>query len=171
MRAVRLLAIVASALGACGGAATDPLLGVWQVGAHTRNDGGCEAEGPALAGPPFVQFQLSPVEGQEVFELVDCAAPTACEPSRGLAGRLYTEDLLGGGVRAEVYTAFGDTTACALAAQRSQAVISVDGGLRVETRSFELRDVSGVVCDGASAERMFTSLPCLRYEVLTATRP
>lgn len=165
--AVGLLAI---ALAACGGDTVDPLLGVWQVGVHTRNDSGCDTAGPAVTDPPYVQFQMSLVEGQEVMELVDCSAPGMCEASGGLAGRLYTEELPDGSLRAEVYTAFGDTTACALAALRSDAVLDATGTLAVETRTYELRDVSGVVCDGATAERMLSTLPCLDLDAFTATR-
>lgn len=170
MRGAGLLVIATLGLSACGGAAVDPLLGVWEVGAHTRNDAGCAAEGPAVTDPPYVQFQASDVEGQQVVERVDCTGPAMCEASHGLAGLLYTEQLEGG-LRAEVFTAFGDPTACALAARRSDALIAADGTLRVETRRYEQRDVSGVVCDGATAERMLSSLTCLELDVFTAQRP
>jgi hypothetical protein len=164
----RLLAAALLAAAACGGDTVEPLLGVWQVGSHTVSTTGCAAEGPPVADPPYVQFQTSDVEGRPVLELVDCAAPASCDASGGLAGRLYTR-VIPGGRRAEVFAAFGEPGNCALGARRSDAVIAADGTLRVETRSYEERGVSGVVCDEATAERLLTSLPCLELDVLVAT--
>lgn len=164
----RLLAAVLLAAAACGGDTVEPLLGLWQVASHTRDDGGCTGPGAAVATPPYVQFQLSDIEGQPVLERVDCDAPAACEPSAGLAGLLYTE-LIPGGRRAETFVAFGESSNCALGARRSDAVISADGTLRVETRRFEERGVGGVDCEPATAERLLASLTCLELDVIVAT--
>lgn len=164
--------IVATIVGlaACGGAAEEPLLGVWTVASHTHDDAGCVAPGVAVAEPPFVQFQRSDVLGQQVIELVDCATPTSCAASGGLAGRLFTESLPGGGLRAEVFTSFGDDTACALAASRTDAMVADDDSLRIEARTYETRDLSGVVCAPATARALFASLTCKTLDVLTAAR-
>ncbi|HVV87854.1 MAG TPA: hypothetical protein VHE35_32665 [Kofleriaceae bacterium] len=103
-----------------------------------------------------------------MLELVDCTAPTACAASAGLAGRLFTEDIPGG-KRADVFTAFGDGASCALAARRIDAIIAPDATLHLETRRYEERDLSGVVCTGATARTMLGSLPCLELDLLTAT--
>lgn len=158
---------VLGVLAACGGTATEPLLGVWQVDAHTRNDTGCAAEGAAVAEPAFVQFQLSTVEAREVIELVDCTAPGACAASAGGSGRLY-DDELATGRRAQFFTAFGDADRCALGAFRSDAVIGADATLRIESRTYETRDLSGVLCEGRTAELMFGSLTCRGLDVIGA---
>ncbi len=157
-------------LAACGGAAEEPLLGVWTVASHTHGDAGCAAQGPAVADPPFVQFQRSDVLGQEVVELVDCTTPTSCAASAGLAGRLFTESLPAGGLRAEVFTSFGGEADCALAASRTDAVVADDDSLRIEARTYETRDLSGVVCAPATARALFASLTCKTLDVLTAVR-
>lgn len=153
---------------ACGGRTQEPLLGVWQVTAHTHNPTGCGAEGPAAAVPPFVQFVVSDVDGQQVLELVDCTTAAACATSAGLRGRLFTE-LVDRGRRSSVFVAFGDSARCTLAARRVDAVIAADGTLRVETRRYEAKDLTAVVCDEATAARMLPQLPCAELDVLTAT--
>lgn len=152
---------------ACGGRTQEPLLGVWQVTAHTHNPDGCATDGPATAVPPYVEFVVSDVLGQQVLELVDCTTAASCATSLGLRGRLFTEPVLGGR-RSSVFVAFGDTARCTLAARRADAVIAADGTLRVETRRFEARDLSAVVCDDASAASMLASLPCAELDLLTA---
>ena len=168
----RALVMPAALLGlglvACGGETEEPLLGVWQVTSHTHHAAGCDGPGAPATEPPYIQFQVSDVAGQDVLELVDCSSPTACEVSQGLQGRLYTE-AVPGGFRAQVFVAAGDSAACALGARRSDALVAADGTLRVETRSYELRDVSGVVCEGGTARRMFGSLPCLDLDIVVAT--
>lgn len=161
--------LVALALAACGGHAQEPLLGDWQVQTHTRNTTSCDAEGPAATTPAVVRFQLSDVLGQAVLELVDCDAAGACAPSAGVAGRLFTENVPGG-KRADAFAAFGTGSACQLGARRTDATIAPDGTLRVETRRWEERELSGVVCDVATAERMLASLTCLELDVITATQ-
>jgi hypothetical protein len=166
----RWSAAVLLALAACGGQAQEPLLGDGQVRTHTRNRAGCAVEGPAATTPSFVRFQLSDVEGQSVLELVDCTAPGSCAASAGVSGRLYTRKIPGG-LRADAFAAFGDSTRCALGARRSDAVLAADGTLRVETRTYEERDLFGVTCDVASAERLLASLTCLELDVITAAQP
>ena len=167
MRRWSLAVPVLGMLAACGGTATEPLLRVWQVDAHTRNDTGCAAAGAAVATPAFVEFQLSIVEAREVIELVDCTAPGACAASAGVSGRLY-DDQLPTGRRAQFFTAFGDASRCALGGFRSDAVIGADGTLRIESRTYETRDLSGVLCEGRTAEQMFGSLTCRGLDVITA---
>ena len=87
---IRAIVLVLLGAAACGGRTQEPLLGVWQVTAHTHNPTGCATPGPAAAVPPFVQFVVSDVDGQQVLELVDCTSAAACATSAGLSGRLFT---------------------------------------------------------------------------------
>ena len=162
--------IVLLGAAACGGQTQEPLLGVWQVTAHTHNSTGCAAEGPAVVEPPYVEFVMSAIEGQQVLELVDCTTPAACAASAGLRGRLFT-DPVAGGRRSSVFVSFGDSALCTLAARRADAVIAADATLRVETRRFEAKDLTAVVCDDATAAGMLPALPCAELDVLTATAP
>jgi hypothetical protein len=160
-----LLALAAG----CGGEAQDPLLGDWQVQLHELDSTGCDA-GLAVDEPLMIRFQVSDVLGQRVFELVDCESQLDCEPSAGIDGRLYTE-VIPLGRRAESFAAFGDSTRCQVGARRSDAIIDDAGHLRVETRRYEERDVSGVVCEPATAKRLLASLTCREHEQLVGFRP
>jgi hypothetical protein len=164
----RALAVLV-ALAGCGGHAAEPLLGAWEVRTHTRNPSACDVEGAAVTTPPVVRFQVSDVLGQPVIELVECSAPDACAASGGVSGRLFTTRIAGG-MRADAFAAFGSSTDCALGARRADATIAADGTLRVETRRYEERQVSGVTCEVATAERLLASLTCLELDVLTAAR-
>ena len=68
-----------------------------------------------------------------------------------------------------MFVAFGDSARCTLAARRVDAVIAADGTLRVETRRYEAKDLTAVVCDDATAARLLPQLPCAELDVLTAT--
>lgn len=161
--------VVLVALAGCGGHAEEPLLGAWEVRTHTRNPAACDVEGAAVTTPAFVRFQVSDVLGQPVLELVECTAPAACAASAGVSGRLFTERIAGG-LRADAFAAFGSSSDCALGARRADAVIAADGTLRIETRRYEEREVSGVTCEVATAERLLASLTCLELDVMTAVR-
>lgn len=165
------LAVLGSLVAAaCGGQAQEPLLGDWLVQSHTRNAAGCDVEGPQVAAPPLVRFEVSDVLGQPVLELVDCATEGTCAPSAGVSGRLFTENIPFGR-RADAFAAFRDATGCQLGARRADATITSDGLLHLETRRHEERDVSGVVCEVATAERLLASLTCLERDVIVAARP
>src|SRR5688572_22874034 len=87
---MRLLAYVA-VLAACGGSddggggggsgATTELEGIYTLSAWTRNDTGCEAEGPsvlATESEKFLVVRSSSFFGQRFIELVPCTTLAQC---------------------------------------------------------------------------------------------
>ncbi len=162
-----VLTPLAFATAACGDDPS-PLLGVWQVTAHTANPAGCGAEGPAVTEPPFIKFIEGEFFGQEFVERVDCTSATMCDDSASLFGELYSESI-DGGLRASVYASSGDSTACVLSASRADATIT-GGALRIEKRRYASGTLSGVTCEPDTAEAMFATLPCVELEVMTGTR-
>ncbi|MBP8806373.1 MAG: hypothetical protein KBG48_21945 [Kofleriaceae bacterium] len=145
-----------------------PLLGVWQVTAHTANPAGCDAEGPAVAEPPFIKFIEGEFFGQEFVERVDCTSATMCDEGGNLFGELYTEDIPNG-LRSSIYASSGDSTACVLSGSRADATI-VNGVLRIEKRSYASGTLAGVTCEPETAEAMLATLPCVELEVTTGTK-
>lgn len=162
-----ILAPLALTTAACGDDPS-PLLGVWQVTAHTENPAGCDAEGPAVAEPPFIKFIEGEFFGQEFVERVDCTSATMCDEGGNLFGELYTESI-DGGLRSSIYASSGDSTACVLSGSRSDATIA-NGALRIETRRYASGTLTGVTCEPETAEAMLTTLPCVELEVMTGTK-
>lgn len=147
----------------------DELLGVWQVTAHTLNDTSCDAEGPALSGPPFIKFIEGEIFGQDYLEYVACtdAAGTSCDEPGGLFGLLYAESI-DDGMRAAIYAASGTSSDCLLSSTISTATVS-GTALRIETRHRLQDNVSNTACDADDARG--TSMPCVELEVITGARP
>lgn len=145
-----------------------PLLGVWQVTTHTANPTACDAEGPAVAEPPFIKFIEGEFFGQEFVERVDCTSATMCDEGGNLFGEIYSESI-DGGLRASIYASSGDSTACVLSGSRADATIA-DGVLRIEKRRYASGTLSGVTCEPETAEAMLATLPCVELEVMTGTK-
>lgn len=163
-----LLAVAAlSTVVACGDDPS-PLLGVWQASTHTLNPTACDAEGPAVADPPFFKFVESEFFGQTFVERLDCTSATACDESNGIFGEAYSEDIEGG-MRGSVYASSGSETSCSLTALRWEARI-VDGAVRIEKRRLVGENLTGITCDPDTAEAMVATLPCVELEVLTGVR-
>lgn len=160
-------ALVALAAG-CGDDPS-PLVGVWQVTTHFRNDTACDVPGTPVTDPPFIKFSEGSLLGQDYVERVDCASATMCDESGGLFGELYAEEIAGG-LRATVYVSSGDATRCTLAAMQADATIGDDGTLNLDRRRFEGRDLVGLSCTTDEAEQMLATLPCVELEGLAATR-
>lgn len=159
--------LVAAGMG-CGNP-YDDLLGVWQVTAHTENETGCEAEGPAVAEPPYIKFVEGSFFGQEYAEYLACTdAGTACDEPGGLFGLLYAEEI-SGGMRAQIYASSGSPEDCILSGTVSDAVVE-GGQLRIETRSRTLDNVTDSSCDPDDTQARWDELPCTRYEVIVGAR-
>ena len=107
-------------------------------------------------------------DGRHINEVLFCQQFLDKYPMKCVRGRLFTE-LVDRGRRSSVFVAFGDSARCTLAARRVDAVIAADGTLRVETRRYEAKDLTAVVCDDATAARLLPQLPCAELDVLTAT--
>lgn len=165
--------IAALALAAGCGEPYDEILGTWQVTTHTENTAGCEAEGPAVADPPYIKFIEGEFFGQEYAEYVACTdAGTTCEDAGGIFGALLYAEEIDGGVRASIFAAsYGSSPDdCLMSGTISDATLA-GGVLRIETRSRSQDNVSGTACDSDDTKDRFSSLPCTRFELITATRP
>ncbi|MBK9037403.1 MAG: hypothetical protein IPL61_40200 [Myxococcales bacterium] len=168
---VLTLSFVALTIG-CVETATGPdLVGVWQVTAQTENPTGC-TPGPAVTGPPYIQFTQEELFGQTFFQWAACTSPTTCEMPNPLFDLAYAK-AIAGGFEAQAYTASGDATACSLGAVVSTAIVAADGALTIETRTLTKSDVTGTTCQTEEAQAALNAgqLTCGSLAVLTATRP
>jgi len=168
LHVVAATAAFAAATAGCG-EPYDDLLGVWRVTAHTENEAGCDGEGPAVAGPPYIKFIEGSFFGQEYAEYIACAdAGTMCDEPGGLFGLLYAEEI-SGGVRAQLYASSGSPEDCVLSGTVSDATVQ-GGQLRIETRSRSQDNVTDSSCDPDDTEARWADLPCTRYEVIVGAR-
>lgn len=168
----RLAGLAVVVMSGCSGSGPPDIRGMWQVATHTENTSACDAEGPAVVDPPYINFVRESFFGQSwlTYESCDDPAGTSCTGG-GLFSIAYFDEIEDG-YRAEVTSSSGSGTSCSLSYVESTAIVQEDGSLRIETRSKSetITVASSDECTIDEARARKATMPCRNFEVITATR-
>jgi len=167
LSALAVAAVLATVPAGCGGGDASAFEGTYQVVHHTRNQEGCDAQGPEVTdGDRYFQLKAEDFFGATILGYHTCTSPTDCEESSNLF-RSFAK--LDGQWRMETSTAStGDDVTCSLTSSIG-SLTRTDTGVRIEIRTSRGEiTLDGKECDTDLVDSNPEALSCEEYEVIEA---
>jgi len=161
-------------LAACGGddggpGGSDPemLAGLYKVDSMTVDNQGCGPGMPATSLPAYLQVKADSLIGFSIYSLQTCQSADVASCGGFFGVPIYEPRTAGGS--GYIASAVAAGSSCTL--QDAQATFTVTGGaLRHEQRTYRQNGTSGTTCTQEEAHRRGATMPCVYYQLTTATR-
>lgn len=167
LAALAVAAVLTTVPAGCGGGDGGAFEGTYQVVHHTRNEEGCDAEGPEVTdGDRYFQLKAEDFFGATILGYHACTSPTDCAESMNLFRSFAKFD---GEWRTETSTASTSDDITCLLTHSVGPLTKTDTGVRIEIRtsSGEIT-LEGKECDTDLVDSNSEALTCEEYEVIEA---